>query len=47
VRYAVTHEWARTVDDVIQRRTTCFVRGLGDDPTRNQVERLLADTLVG
>jgi glycerol-3-phosphate dehydrogenase len=31
-RYAASHEWARSADDVIRRRTTLFYRGLGDDP---------------
>ena len=47
VRYAATHEWARTADDVIRRRTTCFVRGLDGDLTRDRVERQLTHGLVG
>ena len=27
VRYAATHEWATTVEDVVRRRTTLFYRG--------------------
>jgi glycerol-3-phosphate dehydrogenase len=27
--YAATHEWARTPDDVLRRRTTLALRGLG------------------
>jgi glycerol-3-phosphate dehydrogenase len=46
VRYAVAHEWARGADDILRRRTTCFVRGLADDGTRIRVERLLARPLV-
>jgi glycerol-3-phosphate dehydrogenase len=46
VPYAAMHEWGRTADDIIHRRTTCFVRGLGDDATRSRVERLLAGQLV-
>ena len=46
VRYAATHEWGRTADDILHRRTTCFVRGLEDDVTRIRVERLLAGQLV-
>jgi glycerol-3-phosphate dehydrogenase len=43
-RYAVTHEWARTAEDVLTRRTTCFHRGLADEDTHARVERLLAGT---
>jgi glycerol-3-phosphate dehydrogenase len=46
VRYAATHEWGNSADDVLRRRTTCFVRGLADDVTRSRVERLLAGQLV-
>jgi glycerol-3-phosphate dehydrogenase len=45
-RYAVTHEWARTVDDVLRRRTTCFYRGLTDEATRARVEGALDGRLV-
>ncbi len=41
VRYAATHEWARTVDDVIRRRTTLFYRGLADEETAARVSALL------
>ncbi len=41
VLYAQTHEWARTADDVLRRRTTCFQRGLADEQTTARVERLL------
>ncbi|HLE99297.1 MAG TPA: glycerol-3-phosphate dehydrogenase/oxidase [Gaiellaceae bacterium] len=44
VRYAATHEWARTAEDILCRRTTCFHRGLADEDTRDLVERLLAST---
>lgn len=47
VRYAATHEWARTADDVIRRRTTCFVRGLDDELTRGRVVQQFARGLVG
>jgi glycerol-3-phosphate dehydrogenase len=43
VRHAVTREWARTAEDILHRRTTCFHRGLADEDTRGRVERLLAD----
>jgi glycerol-3-phosphate dehydrogenase len=46
VRYAATHEWARSPDDVLRRRTTLFYRGLADDATRQRVEGLLADSWV-
>ncbi len=46
VRYAATHEWACSADDILHRRTTCFVRGLEDDATRARVERLLAGRLA-
>ena len=38
-RYAVTHEWARSAEDVLRRRTTVFQRGLEDDDTRARVAR--------
>jgi len=46
VRYAATHEWARSADDVLRRRTTCFYRGLEDEATRALVNRLLS-TVAG
>jgi len=46
VRYAARHEWARTAEDVLRRRTTCFHRGLADEETRARVERLLATRLT-
>jgi glycerol-3-phosphate dehydrogenase len=42
VRYAARHEWARTHEDVIRRRTTLFHRGLADEKTAARVEGLLA-----
>jgi len=42
VLYAATHEWARSADDVLRRRTTCFHRGLADEAVCARVERLLA-----
>ncbi|HJS49449.1 MAG TPA: glycerol-3-phosphate dehydrogenase C-terminal domain-containing protein, partial [Gaiellaceae bacterium] len=42
VRYALTHEWARSADDVLRRRTTCFYRGLVDDALHDRVERVLS-----
>jgi glycerol-3-phosphate dehydrogenase len=44
--YAATHEWARTTDDVLRRRTTCFYRGLTDEATRRRVEQVLADRVA-
>jgi glycerol-3-phosphate dehydrogenase len=41
VRYAATHEWARTAEDVLERRTTCFYRGLADETIRSRVEHVL------
>jgi glycerol-3-phosphate dehydrogenase len=40
VHYAATHEWARSADDVLRRRTTCFHRGLADE-VRSRVEAIL------
>jgi glycerol-3-phosphate dehydrogenase len=45
VRYAATHEWARSADDILRRRTTCFYRGLDDDALHERVERVLAAEL--
>jgi glycerol-3-phosphate dehydrogenase len=45
VRYAVTNEWARSADDVLRRRTTCFHRGLADERTTARVTDLLAGRL--
>jgi glycerol-3-phosphate dehydrogenase len=42
VRYAATHEWATSVDDVVRRRTTLFYRGLDDERTRAAVAELLS-----
>jgi len=41
VRYAATHEWARTAEDILHRRTTCFHRGLADETARRRVEGIL------
>ena len=45
VRYSATHEWARSVEDVLRRRTTCFYRGLADEPTSSRVEHILRAAL--
>jgi glycerol-3-phosphate dehydrogenase len=42
VRYAAEHEWARTAEDVVRRRTTLFYRGLADEVTATRVEALLS-----
>ena len=42
VRYAATHEWAHTVEDVVRRRTTLFYRGLADEATVARVAALLS-----
>jgi glycerol-3-phosphate dehydrogenase len=39
--YAATHEWARTPEDVLRRRTTLFYRGLAQPETTDRVGRLL------
>ncbi|MBA3433126.1 MAG: glycerol-3-phosphate dehydrogenase/oxidase [Actinobacteria bacterium] len=44
-RYAATHEWARSADDVLRRRTTCFYRGLADEQATGNVESILAARL--
>jgi glycerol-3-phosphate dehydrogenase len=41
VTFAASDEWARTVDDVIRRRTTLFYRGLADENVVRRVEGLL------
>lgn len=41
VSYAATHEWARSADDVLRRRTTLFYRGLADAATEARVAALL------
>ena len=42
VVYAALHEWARSAEDVIRRRTTLFYRGLGDERVERAVELLLS-----
>jgi glycerol-3-phosphate dehydrogenase len=39
--YAATHEWARTPEDVMRRRTTLQLRGLATPDARARVEALL------
>jgi glycerol-3-phosphate dehydrogenase len=45
-RYAATHEWARSADDVVRRRTTCFWRGLESEELTARVSHVLADRLL-
>jgi glycerol-3-phosphate dehydrogenase len=46
VVYAVSHEWARTADDVLRRRTTLALRGLDTPEVRARVEALLETVSV-
>ncbi len=41
VVYAASHEWARTVDDVLRRRTTLALRGSVGPAEREKVEELI------
>jgi glycerol-3-phosphate dehydrogenase len=41
VLYAARHEWARTAEDVLRRRTTCFYRGLETENVVRRVEHIL------
>jgi glycerol-3-phosphate dehydrogenase len=41
VAFAADHEWARTVDDVLRRRTTMTVRGLDTPEVRERVAAFL------
>ena len=40
--FAVRHEWATTVEDVLRRRTTVALRGLADPASVERLEALLA-----
>lgn len=42
VLFAVEHEWALTVEDVVKRRTTLALRGLDTPSTRGRVAAVLA-----
>ena len=42
VLYAARHEWARTAEDVLRRRTTCFYRGLETENVVRRVEHMLS-----
>ena len=41
VYHGVRHEWARTVEDIVRRRTTLAVRGLATEEVRAKVGRVL------
>ena len=43
VRYAATHEWACSAEDVLRRRTTLFHRGLENEETVSRVAALLGE----
>lgn len=47
VPFAVDHEWARTTEDVVRRRTTLALRGLDGAATRTRVDSLLARRAPG
>ncbi|WP_025274556.1 glycerol-3-phosphate dehydrogenase/oxidase [Haloglycomyces albus] len=48
VVWAIRHEWAHSVEDVLRRRTTVTVRGLDTQAVRQDVERMIAaDSLIG
>jgi glycerol-3-phosphate dehydrogenase len=40
-RFAVTEEWAATVDDVLRRRTTVALRGLAGEDATSRIEEVL------
>jgi len=44
--YAVEHEWARDVEDILWRRTTCFVRGLADEQSESRIGDVLGSRLA-
>jgi glycerol-3-phosphate dehydrogenase len=43
VLYALDHEWAVTVEDVVRRRTTLAVRGLATSEVREAIAATLAE----
>ena len=47
VYHAVVAEWARTVEDVVRRRTTLAIRGLATAEVREKIGRVLEAQLVG
>jgi len=42
VYHGVAAEWARSVDDIVRRRTTLAVRGLATDDVRERIGRVLS-----
>lgn len=42
VHHAIDREWAMTADDVVRRRTTLAVRGLGTPEVRERIAATLA-----
>jgi glycerol-3-phosphate dehydrogenase len=46
VRYAISNEYAMTVDDITDRRTSLKWRGLADESIRERIARLLLPRLV-
>jgi glycerol-3-phosphate dehydrogenase len=44
--YAATHEWARSAEDVVRRRTTLFYRGLADDRVNARIDEFLGRPAV-
>jgi len=46
VRYAISNEYAMTVDDITDRRTSLNWRGLADEAIREKIARLLLPRLV-
>src|SRR5262249_50150168 len=44
VVYATSHEWARSSDDVLRRRTTLFYRGLVGEDVVRRVDDLVASS---
>lgn len=45
--YAIEHEWAVTVEDLVRRRTTLELQGLADDRVRSELARMLERAGVG
>jgi glycerol-3-phosphate dehydrogenase len=46
VRYAISNEYAMTVDDIIDRRTGLKWRGLADEAIREKIARMLLPRMV-
>lgn len=47
VYHGVAAEWARSVDDIVRRRTTLAVRGLATDDVRERIGRVLTEPVPG